>query len=329
MMENGLLQRLEEKGWEAKYERYSKYFEYGIVKNKVINPRVSIVIVAWKYHELILQCLIKLREQINNDSEIIFVNNGADESVFTALEPYMDIYVRLNANTGAYLSRNVGSIFASSEILLFHEDDGIPDKDLVRAHISLYEKYDIITARGRVEPITSGSENPCHYAPSPVMCPMYCEFEGNVTYKSEIFYLLGGWDDDILMGHGGIELSLKMLYKYPLHRLQIYSPLPLIYHDYTKEPSRHKRKMELQAQSLQRLRKIHPDWDDFFSSWVLHRHDDIVVKNPFMNIIYKMRWTKIKRYITLIIKPIVPCRLWSFMIYIISDRRNSFGGEIT
>src|SRR5699024_3067951 len=59
-----------------------------------------------------------------------------------------DTFIQLNKNTGAYLARNIGSIIANSEILIFIEDDGIPAANCIAEHIRTHSDSKIVTVRG-------------------------------------------------------------------------------------------------------------------------------------------------------------------------------------
>ena len=48
------------------------------------------------------------------------------DAEMAAVRPWVDIVVTLNTNTGAYLSRNIGAVFANAPILLFVDDDAMP-----------------------------------------------------------------------------------------------------------------------------------------------------------------------------------------------------------
>jgi len=290
---------LKQKGWEYKDTRYRQFFEYVELWDVKQDPKISVIVVAWKYDDKVLNCLKLLRTQqyivgtqfiasdskpvgtqfIASDAEIILVNNGSPDPRFDDFKQYIDTYICLNSNTGAYLPRNIGTLFAKAPLLCFIDDDCIPHENLISAHIGLHEKYDILCARGKVLPITKNSYTPIHYNYGMQNMPAPCECEGNASFASDIFYAIGGWDDEIHMGHGGVELSLRIFQKYPEYRYQIYSPDAVIYHDFVKDQQRASRKQELQNQSKERLVAKYPFWENFYQSWKLHRQDEIVCRD--------------------------------------------------
>jgi len=237
IMSNHLLENLSTKNWQDKHQLYSQSFESVEYKNIIKSPKMSIIIVSWKYHDLILQNIVRLKRQIDNDVEIIFVNNGGDENQFENVISQADIYVRLKTNTRTYIPRNVGSVFASAPLLLFLEDDCIPSGNLLKSHISLHNDYDILLATGRVETTSPDFQKSWHNNLSNQICYFYNNFEGNVTFDSKVFYEVGGWDDEIVTG-GGVEISLRILARYPEYNKQVYAPELLIFHNYVKEQER-------------------------------------------------------------------------------------------
>jgi len=270
-----LVMQLAEKGWGYKSERYKTSFDYVKFQNIVQNPHVSIILGGWKYDHLVFNNIKKMKEQIKDDAEIIFVNNGSDDDVFKNIIPLVDTYVRLKNNTGAYIFRNIGSLFAKAPILFFLEDDCVPNEHLLKSHLAIHQEFSVHAVRGRVLVLTPDSEQPKHYDLGSELYPTFNNFEGNVTYQAEAFFQVGGWDDDIIMGHGGYELSIKLFKLSQSYNKQVYTPDALIYHDFAKEPERAERKKQLQGESLTRLKAKYPFWKGFFKSWIVHQHDQI------------------------------------------------------
>ena len=70
MNEKQLMDILSVKGWGYKFPLHSKYIDY-VKYNEVVScPKTSVIIIAYKYDDMILQCVTKLKQQINNESEI-------------------------------------------------------------------------------------------------------------------------------------------------------------------------------------------------------------------------------------------------------------------
>ncbi len=278
-----LVSRLEERGWQRKKQRYEACFESAVALNHVDSPAISIIVISWRLHPDNVTNFQVLQRQREQGFELIFVDNGAKEGEFDALKPYIDTYVRLNTNTGAYLARNIGALFAKAPTLLFLEDDGIPQDDFVARHLAVHDKYDVVAVRGVYSPKTDSSLNAMatHYYLGDLPFPYPGNLEGNSSYRADAFFAVGGWDDDINFGYGGWELALRLLAVEPDPRKQIYAPDPVIYHDFAMSAEHLQTKREKQEASLQRLKKKYPHWDSVMNGWLQFagRYDLIIPRS--------------------------------------------------
>jgi len=273
---------LNQKGWPLKKELYSDCFESVIFQKKINAPSISIIVISWRLHPDNLKNFQILEKQRDQNFELIFVDNGGKKGEFESLRPYIDTYVRLNTNTGAYLARNIGAVFAKSPVLLFLEDDGLPEKNILEAHLSLHKKFDVIAVRGVYRPKTDTHINNLaqHYYMGDIPYPYPGNLEGNSSYRADCFYKVKGWDDEILFGYGGWDLAVRLLAIEPDQRKQIYSPAPVIHHDFATSPEHLSSKRIKQESSLQRLKKKHPQWDAIINSWskFAGRYDALILK---------------------------------------------------
>jgi len=274
---------LRRKTWQKKYDIYKDAFEGISYLKSISNPTISIIVISWRLHPDTIKNFQILEQQRNQKFELIFVNNGGSADEFNVLKPYMDTYIKLNKNTGAYLARNVGALFAKAAILLFLEDDGIPEPDFVEAHLKVHKKYDVIAVRGVYRPKTDSAINKMagHYYMGEKPYPYPGNLEGNSSYRADAFYKIGGWDDEILFGYGGWDLAVRLLSVDPDQRKQIYSPDPVIYHDFATDTDHLAAKRKKQESSLLRLKKKHPQWNAITGSWNKYagRYDLLLMKN--------------------------------------------------
>lgn len=278
-----LRDRLKERNWSYKYNLYNRYFDYVEISKNRKNVEISVIIISWRLHENTLLNLKSLSAQRKkSEFEVIFVNNGCDDEEFKDLLPYIDCYIRLNANTGAYLARNIGAIFSSASIVLFLEDDGIPNSYLIESHIMVHTIFDVLSVRGVYLPERDGyiPKNYKHYYQGIHFSPSPAVLEGNASFQSKEFFMVGGWDDNIKYGHGGLELSMKLSSIEPNKTKQIYSPISIIYHDPITDPLKQEEKEKKQNKSKKRLMELYPEWDAYLDSWneLYERHDLIRYK---------------------------------------------------
>jgi len=262
---------LQEKDWGHKFGIYSECVDDFQRLQTVEDPKLSVVIISWKYKSRLLNCLKILEKQRGYGHETIFVDNGAGAEAFSEIMPYVDTLISLNHNTGAYLSRNVGALFSRAPILLFLDDDALPEEDFILQCLRAFELHDIISLRGAVLPNTLNPLNflAPHYffGNEPLVMPS--NLEGVTAYKADVFFKIGGWDDDIVFGHGGIELSYRITQAYPDLRKQIYYPGMVIYHDYVDSLDLLAEKDQKQATSKKRLEEKQPDINNFISQMIL------------------------------------------------------------
>lgn len=269
-MAKDLISKLDQLGWNNRAEKYQAVFDSVEYFNTIADPHVSIVVISWRYIPEMLENFKSLERQRTTNFELVFVNNGAADEEFKSVLPFVDTYIRLNCNTGAFKARNIGALFAKAPILIFLEDDGIPCENFVSSHLEAFEKYEVISVRGVYKPLNSNNhfnKLAKHYTLGSTTFPRFSDLEGNVSYNKAAFMNVGGWNDDINFGHGGLELSLRLTRQYPDLALQIYSPGPYILHDYAKSEEHINTKFEKQKKSLARLKEIYPEWDEFVASW--------------------------------------------------------------
>jgi len=270
MVKNDLLQKLKMREWEYKDSLYTPLMHSVEYLNCISDPLLSVVIISWRLHPDTINNLIALeRQKKSHEFEVIFVNNGADVSAFSSLLPYIDTYVSLNENTGAYIARNIGALYCKAPILLFLEDDGIPDNQLIESYMMVYKKYIAYSVQGVYLHKTNTRLNyrQSHYYLGNTFFPKCSNLEGNTSYIASIFFEVGGWDDEINFGGGGRELALRIFNRYPEYHKQIYSPISIIYHDFASSIEHLQSKVLKQNKSFERLAEKHEDWHSFAASW--------------------------------------------------------------
>jgi FkbM family methyltransferase len=243
-----LSKALETKGWDHKQSLYSYWFTDVEYRNTVEDPKVTAVIISNKFKRESVENLKQLSEQLKGMGEIVLVNNGIPDEEFDPLIEYVDTYVKLNGNSGAYLARNIGAAFSKGEHLLFVDDDGIPDEGMVQAHLDEHEN-DILVSRGLYYS-DNPDDDPYHYHLEGVRCPALTILEGNAMYKADPFYKVGGWGDYILFGHGGKELSYRLLSVDPDKEKQIFTPESRLNHNFIRGLEHQKQKIKKQTRSI-------------------------------------------------------------------------------
>jgi len=214
--------------WEFKTYLYGALVEK-IVKINMKKTKSSVIIISNGGVDYVYETIFEINKQ-NNKSlyKIIFVSNNHNNQTKKIIN-LVDTFIQMKSNNGAYLARNVGSIFSLSDVLIFLEDDGIPQENFVKEHEKIWDK-DIVSVRGACLSKTNGVM-PDHYW---MGCEIKSEpvgLEGNCSFMADDFFRVGGWGDYILFGHGGLEICHRMLKRFSFKKQHIYSPSPVIYHD--------------------------------------------------------------------------------------------------
>ena len=108
------------------------------------SPSVSVVIASYKREQMLCQTLDRLLQQTYRDYEIIVVDQTLDHLPET--QEYLD-RLRSDSLIRYYLqrpslpeARNTGVRKARGDIVIFLDDDVIPDPDLIGHHARTYEE---------------------------------------------------------------------------------------------------------------------------------------------------------------------------------------------
>lgn len=279
-----LTNNLKEKKWQGKKEIYEPHIKEIRKLREVSEPKISIIIVSIEFSSKVAENLRILHEEVAS-KEIIFVNNGCSREEFSQLEQYTDTYIWLKRNVGAYKSRNLGSVFANGEILLFIDDDAIPKPGIINDHLRQYDNFEVIAVRGVCFPVSNNLQNkyPRHYYWGNKPFPRFPNIEGNTSFLAKPFFKIGGWDNDIKFGGGGLEISYRLHLIEPDLRKQMYSPDPVIYHDYVRNEKHLKGKREKQFKSKGRLYRKYSDYLVYQQSWrkFLFKTCDLIQKRNY------------------------------------------------
>jgi predicted O-linked N-acetylglucosamine transferase (SPINDLY family) len=240
LLPSELIDRLERIGWKDKINIFSFWLKEIIdtEKESVDNPEVSVVVVTRNINEKVIENVRELSRQTVGGEVIVLTDDIKEVNKICI---YADKIIELNGNAGASHARNIGAALSRSSVILFVDDDGFPQDNFVLSHLEAHKNYDVHSVRGMCSQ-PSMLPSPQHYNLGNKVIPYPVNLEGNASYKTEVFYEVGGWDDSIMYGHEGIELSYRLLRKYNAPEKQIYHPAPLLYHEYIKNKAQGKAK---------------------------------------------------------------------------------------
>ncbi len=231
---------------EFSYENFSKssylidMYQKRINKNeiyindnrRVMDPEVSVVIVAYATCRMLIECIKSVLEGSFDRFEIIVVDNGENDSVVGTLHRLPILYVKSPCNLFLSEARNIGVCMAQSPICVFLDDDAIADRNFLKKISEVFSIPGVFAVRGRVIPKTKSAyqDSSSHYDEGDKFIPHVINTEGNSAWRRDIYRKFSGMDP-LLFGHEGTELSERMNDYYGKW-VTFYCPDVVIYHDY-------------------------------------------------------------------------------------------------
>lgn len=130
----------------CQYSFYNKYFKYSaiqkiIVKNKVLNPIVSVIIPIYNVEKYLVECIESIRKQTLNNIEIICINDGSTDLSLEIIKEYAKRDKRISIysqnNCGLSIARNLGLKIAKGKYIYFIDSDDLLDENALK---DLYTK---------------------------------------------------------------------------------------------------------------------------------------------------------------------------------------------
>lgn len=115
-------------------------------KEKISNPKVSIIVPAFNTDSYIAKCLFSLTKQTLNEIEIICINDGSTDKTLEIIEKFAQIDNRIKiinqANQKQGAARNRGMEAATGEYIGFIDSDDWVDLDFFEKLYLAAKKYD-------------------------------------------------------------------------------------------------------------------------------------------------------------------------------------------
>ncbi len=235
----------------------------------------SVIIVTYKIDKSEFRKTLRaLDSQGRDDFEVVIVDNGNSWDVKKLASSIDSVsrYLKLKENYGLNIARNIGTKFASGEILIFLDDDGVPAKDFIKGHLKIYQKGGVVAARGKVLPKNENSilnKITGHYDLGDKPFPYYINTEGNSSIKRELFLELEGVKESLsgAGGHEGAELSYRIAKKTGKKDGVYYNPWAVIYHDYSPDLKTYFKKQIRHKKHGRKLEEENPKLAEFVESY--------------------------------------------------------------
>jgi GT2 family glycosyltransferase len=195
---------------------------------------VAVVVVAWKYTNDLERCLAGLAQQTVSGFEVVLADNGAGIAHVADRWEALDLTViDMGGNVGVTRARNAAVAATDADLLLFLDDDAVPDTRWVQAYCELFANTDAWAARGKVVAKSPGLLNDLAraYDLGTVVRPAIINTEGNCAIRRSSYDLVAGFNEQ-MYGHEGAELSLRLVDAAGREDAVLYDPSAIIHHDY-------------------------------------------------------------------------------------------------
>lgn len=202
------------------------------------DPDVTVVVATYRTERSELTATLDaLDRQTATEFETIVLDNGSDWTLGSYL-PRVDSvsrYVEFDRNYGVNAARNFGAKLAEGDLLVFLDDDAVPDEDFVAAHREIHRTRDIVGARGRVEPKSDSIYNALAgwYDLGDRTIPAPLDTEGNASVDRDAFLTVGGFNEAV-WGHEGADLTHRLIDRTG-RKSVVYHPDAVIYHDFVTD----------------------------------------------------------------------------------------------
>ena len=105
-------------------------------------PTLTMVVVAWRSADFVLECLDHVRAQSGIDAEaieVILVNNGGLDRAHDGFKTRVDTELRMAFNVGLSPARNAGVAWAAAPIVAFIDDDGLIAQDYAKRGLAYFK----------------------------------------------------------------------------------------------------------------------------------------------------------------------------------------------
>jgi len=223
---------------------------------------VSVIVCTYNGEKKIRQCLKALENQEypKEKLEIVIVDDCSTDNTVEVVKEFSNVkLIRHHENYGLGKSRNTGIMNSVGEIIVFTDDDCIPDKFWIYELAKIYKKPEIDGVGGKIEPFSVNNiiEKYIAYSKSPIYMhvskpsnqarilnyfknlfkikrnelqdqqPLYHLMGANSSYRRKLIEYVEGCDDNLRRGVDW-DLSLRLHKKFDLNL--IYSEKAIIYH---------------------------------------------------------------------------------------------------
>jgi len=268
---------------ESILDRYRDNIDRIYLSTQVDAPDASIVIVTYGTPPGELSSTI--RSIHDERAEVIVIDNHPS----TIENPFLGqnvTYVAMKGNAGVCVARNLGAILSRSNVVIFLDDDAVPGDGFVEAHLQEHLNPSVLAVRGRCLPKSHNFPNRLafHYDLGSERKPSPIDLEGNSSFKRAELLACGGFNEELPPSGGweGVDVSYRLVLDSGDSASVIYSPYPIIFHDYKSNSFQLLSKLLRHRKNLGRMSQGDSDLSSFFKQYERER-------NPLKKLIKALR----------------------------------------
>ena len=221
---------------------------------RVGDPHFSVVLPTYRRPEKLTRVVRAVIEQLGPDDELIVVDDGSGDATGVHLGRIRDPRLRAvrQANQGVSLARNRGVLEARNEVLLFIDDDEIPQPGWLSAHREAHRSNDPKAVMGRAALVVRLRRRTATVPPGE---------RGGATLVNDSFSVrradfdrIGGFDPRFF--HGGEDVDLGIRLRRAGVELEV-APKAIVSHEINRSYRDFRRQRLRRGEASARLRMVH------------------------------------------------------------------------
>lgn len=190
-------------------------------------PTVSVIIPTYNRKEMLAEMIGMLRNQTIDPSvfEVVVVDDGSMDGTpdfIRALDVPFTLRVITQENSGPSRARNHGAEEAAGQMIVFMDDDLVPEPEMIEAHRDALADDRTNVVIGKLMPWAEGSGGAWNRWEDRIYAKHYAAVEsnkrppsgrrlysGNFSVWREAFLSAGGFDETLLRGED-VELGFRL-----------------------------------------------------------------------------------------------------------------------
>ena len=218
--------------------------------------RISVIIPTRNHKDALKKCLDSLEGQTRKPDQILVVSESDNKEKLVLGTPGIQMkYFHSDKLIGPSALRNIGIQNCSGDVVVFLDDDSVPQLDFIENIALPFLNAKIGILRGKVKATNSISKTFAkHYdlgetmfEISPRLLLLCC-----MAMKKHILDEFGGFDENIPYGHEEVDIG----YRANNHGYQcFYTPNAIIYHNYSNSVLHYLKKRFIWGKKRHQLKK--------------------------------------------------------------------------